>query len=502
MTIQIIYGKPGSGKSYHAVKTVVEILCDWARVEKKKGRRHVQRLYTNLPLNRDAVKTYVEKHVPDFFFDVDYYLVLLDDSFFRAPERKVDTQGRLEVKDGKPVMSYWWDDLLDDLLIVIDEVHRYLGSEYAYVNPIESTAALRTYMSMHRHHRHDWILLTQDKGQINRQILLMSERALHVFNAKSMSLPFPISIPMEDVETMLKGFGVKRQLYRVRIGTFTSSSRVTYDGPVKAYVMTQEIFSLYKSNTKAAENVDIIGDRALPFEGKIGAILWFAKKHVPHLTLKAGAVVFLYFALRDVIFELPQRMAMSGSKTVEKNGLSFSTDYKKNAEKTSALPQEILPESPIILQEEIAPEALPTDDLAPHSDPVLHSENLLKPSTPTFMVQAFFTDRIISSTGAYKTGELVEIARFGESDNDADVIKERLERINVKRREILFEGGRIWSRRGFEPPIAPPEPVENVDVNDGGDGSAIRDGLPVDVVLQSGSETGTDGVRDVANEAN
>ncbi|MBP3530954.1 MAG: hypothetical protein J6K25_07205, partial [Thermoguttaceae bacterium] len=116
-----------------------------------------------------------------------------------------------------------------------------------------------------------------------------------------------------------------------------------------------------------------------------------------------------------------------------------------------------------------------------------------------FGVQAFFTDRIISSTGAYKIGELVEIARFGENTDDTDVIEERLERINVKRREILFEGGRIWSRKGFEPPILPPEPIVDTSL---GNVDLIRDGLPLDGVFPQGAETGTDGVRDVANEAN
>ena len=299
---------------------------------------------------------------------------------------------------------------------------------------------------------------------------------------------------MEDVETMLKGFGVKRQLYRVRVGSFTASTRVTYDGPVKAYVMTQEIFALYTSNTKAAENVDIVGDRALPFEGKLGAVAWFAKKHVPHLAIKAGTAVFLYFALRNVIFELPQKMAMSGAETVEKNGLSFSTNKKKNEEKTSALPQEAPLQAPINLPEDIAPESLSPNDLSMEKMP-LPETTTSHNATSQFAATAFFPDRVISSEGfTYKIGELVEILR-----DDTDVIEERLERINVKRREILFEGGRIWSRKGFEPPILPPEPVVDASL---GNVDLIRDGLPLDGVFPQGAETGTDGVRDVANEAN
>lgn len=500
MTIKLVYGAPGSGKTYHMAKTLAEILCDWARVEKQTGERYPRKLYTNLPLIRSAYKDYVERKT-GFAFDVDYYFVETTDAFFSEPARLRDENGCfLEDEQGKPVWEFWWDRIPDDALIVLDEAHNYLGVEYAYVNKIETFRAMRKYFSQHRHRRHDWILITQAKNNLSNQILVLCEQAIHVFNAKTLTLPFPISIPMEDVETLLKGFGVKNQVYRIRVGTY-NDRRVVFDGPVQAFTMTSEIFALYKSNTMAADKIDVVGDRALPFKGPIGGILWFSKRHVPHLAVKAGVIFFVWSFFSDVVLS-PDFMMGDAS---EKKSQPVKNEEVKNPSKSenlSALPQEILHESPIILQEEIAPEALPTDDLAPTSDQVSHSENLLKPSTPPFTVQAFFTDRIISSTGAYQVGELVEIARFGESDNDADVIQERLERINVKRREILFEGGRIWSRRGFEPPIAPPEPVENVDVNNGGDGALTRDGLPGDGVLQSGAETGTDGLRDVANEAN
>lgn len=506
MTVRVIFGKPGSGKSYHTVKVVSDILCDWLRNEKVSGERHVQRLFTNLPLKCDKLKAYVEKKV-GVEFDVDYYVELLDDDWFSPPVAKRDERGGLIVdKRGRQVYEYWWDRIPDDALLVVDEMHKYMGSEYGYVNAIDETTALRNYMAEHRHHRHDWILITQDPSQITVAVLKQAEEVINVFNAKSTTLPFPISIPMEDVETLLKGFGVSRQMYRVKSGHYLGR-RLIFNDNISVFTMSPEIFSLYTSNTLAAEKIDVVGDRALPFKTRVGAVLWFIKRHAPHLIFKVAAAIFIVILLFKVVLNLP--IILSGAamdqgmeKIRRQHTINEEVKNPSKSEKTSALPQEILPESPIILQEEIAPETLPTDDLAPPSDPVSHSENLLKPSTPPFTVQAFFTDRIISSTGAYQVGELVEIARFGESDNDADVIQERLERINVKRREILFEGGRIWSRRGFEPPIAPPEPVENVDVNDGGDGALTRDGLPGDGVLQSGAETGTDGLRDVANEAN
>ncbi len=490
MTIKIIYGKPGSGKSYHAVKTLVGILCDWARVEKETGEPYAQRLFTNLSFNRDAVRAYVDKNA-GVDFDVDRYLNILDDDFFTPPVAKRDEKGQFVYdKQGEQQFDFWWDKFPDDALIVIDEIHKLLGSEFAYIKAVQETAALRNYMAQHRHKRHDWILITQDKDQIARPVLRMSEEAVHVFNMKTMTLPFPISIPMADVETFLKGFGVTRQVYRVRAGTYGSSgNKVTYDGPIQVVVMSQEIFALYQSVTMASSKLDITGDRALPFVGRWGAVRWFAMKHGPHLALKTFCAVFIFGAVYDTFLK-PLGVGKRPQPTKNK-----SVRTVKNPENISALPQE----APIILPEEIALETLPENNLATSSSPISSPETLPKLASAPFGVQAFFTDRIISSTGAYKIGELVEIARFGENTDDTDVIEERLERINVKRREILFEGGRSWSRKGFEPPILPPEPIVDTGV---GNVDPIRDGLPLDGVFPQGAETGTDGIRDVANEAN
>ncbi len=501
MTIKIIYGKPGSGKSYHAVKVMAEILCDWARVERKKGERYPQRLYTNLPINRDTMKAYVEKEI-GFEFDVDYYLVSLDDKFFRRPEYQLDNRGCKIMVDGKPVVSYWWDDLPDDLLIVIDEIHRFLGKEYAYVRPLEESAALRDYMGMHRHHRHDWILLTQDKGQIARDVLRMSEQAIHVFNAKSMTLGFPISIPGEDIETLLKGFGVTRQLYRVRAGTY-SGNRVVFDGTTSAFVMTPEIFALYTSNTLAASKVDIVGDRALPFDGKIGAVLWFAKRHFPHLAFKFVDGFLLIVAFVEIVPNLPAILVNSAKKppkTVKKQEVKISA----KPENISALPQEAPLQAPINPIESSASTGTES------SEPLLENtfETASKPprhdEASDLAIIGFFPDRVITSVGdTYRVGETATLG----VDNDGKDVVQSLEKINVKRREALFSGPYLWTRRGFEPPLRveeeEPETVENIDVGDDrGNIDPIRDGLPLVGVLASGTGSGRTEVRDVANATN
>lgn len=498
MTVKIIFGKPGSGKSYHTVKVLADMLCDWARNEKTSGEPHSQRLYTNLPLNRDKLKAYVERNVPGIVFDVDYYVEPLDDDWFSPPVPKRDDRGSTVVdKRGRQVYEYWWDRIPDDTLLVIDEMHKYMGSEYGYVNAIDETTALRNYMAEHRHHRHDWILITQDPSQITAAVLKQAQEVVSVFNAKSTTLPFPLSIPGEDIETLLKGFGVNRQIYRVKSGHYLGR-RLIFNDNISVFTMSPEIFALYTSNTLAAEKNDIIGDRALPFKTKFGAVLWFTKRHAPHLIFKVAFAIFGVVLLFKVVLNLPT--ILSGA-TVEQAGkaqqgivakaANNELPNGKNLEIISALPQE----APIILPEEIAPENMSANDLPLEKTPSLE---LTTPNNATsqFVATAFFPDRVISSQGfTYKIGELVEILR-----DDTDVIEERLERINVKRREILFEGGRVWSRSGFDPPLTPPEPVADIDV---GNVDLIRDGLPLgEGVFPNGAETGTDGLRDVANEAN
>lgn len=504
MTIKLVYGAPGSGKSYHMAKTLAEMLCDWARVEKQTGERYPRKLYTNLPLIRSAYKDYVERKT-GVEFDVDYYLVETTDAFFGEPSQLRDENGRfLEDEQGKPVWEFWWDRIPDDALIVLDEAHNHLGVEYAYVNKIETFRAMRKYFSQHRHRRHDWILITQAKNNLSNQILVLCEQAIHVFNAKTLTLPFPISIPMEDIETLLKGFGVKNQVYRIRVGTY-NDRRVVFDGPIQAFTMTAEIFALYKSNTMAADKIDVVGDRALPFKGPIGGILWFAKRHVPHLAVKAGAVFFVWSFFSDVVLS-PDFMMGDASTNKPQPIKKQAVKTVKNSNVNDAPPQEAVITSDI---KEVAPVLEPTQ-------PVLEPEPVLEVApkapqldkTPDLAIVGFFPDRILSKDGStYRIGET---ATLGVDNDDKEVVQS-LEKINVKRREALFAGPYLWTRKGFSPPLRVEEQEREEEPQNAGSAEfsddrgvidPIRDGLPLGGVLASGTGSGENGVRNDANSPN
>lgn len=516
MTIKVIFGKPGSGKSYHATKTLANILCDWARYEQQNGERFAQRLLTNLPLNRDELKKYVEKRVPGFTFDVDYYVVELTDEFFKAPEQIFDENGNavLDAR-GKPTFRFWWDQFPENSLIYLDEMHRFMGSEFGLVSSVVETAALRNYVAQHRHHRHDFVFITQDLSQISAAVVKMVEQVLNVYNAKSMTLPYPLSIPLADVETLLKGFGVSRQVYRVKVGSYVGR-RVVYDGETIPCVMEPDVFALYTSNTLASEKTDIVGDRALPFKTRTGAVIWFARKHAPRLTSRFLCWGIGLYCCYGFVFDVLPTSVM-GAFTPSTSATANAENVPENDAETSAEPNvslrdilsEGLPEENSVKNDETTTfdgaelSELPINDieLAPEI-PIENIAPISRPSTVdvSFNARGFFTDRIIADDGTtYRIGEEIEL---GEKD-DGTSICEKLESVDIRRREISFESGRVWSRKGFKPPFLSTETdetqrVDSADISaDDNNGAELQGAL-----LSSVSESGPDDVRSEGSETN
>ena len=59
MSLSVIFGKPGAGKTYYAVMRIAEYLEDFCRFELQEGVEHERKIYTNLPLNFDAIDDYI-----------------------------------------------------------------------------------------------------------------------------------------------------------------------------------------------------------------------------------------------------------------------------------------------------------------------------------------------------------------------------------------------------------------------------------------------------------
>ncbi len=305
MSISILLGKPGSGKSYHATRKIAQVLCSWARKSSTDAC-----IVTNLSLNLENLEAYVSRYtgVSDF---VASHVKLVDDSFLMFDRSQLLPTDIKQEKRGFRVYevvdpssaAYFWNRLPDGAFVVLDEFQKYVGSIKEYGE--SENQSLTNYFTQHRHHRHEWIIITQAMTSINVTVRKCAQTVYEVFNAKNAYIGFPISIPLKDVETLLKGFGVERQVYRVREGTLDGSYRVYWEGGVQVVAMSQEIFALYSTHTLLEKNTEETAslsdssDSELPFELGPGsrwrAVKWFLSVHAWHLSLKLAVVLFLFF---------------------------------------------------------------------------------------------------------------------------------------------------------------------------------------------------------------
>ncbi|MDR2757579.1 MAG: hypothetical protein LBC20_17965 [Planctomycetaceae bacterium] len=69
------------------------------------------------------------------------------------------------------------------------------------------------FLSTHRHGQQELYFLTQHIDQFVNQILGIADTLLEIVNVKSLHLPFPLSIPMSDIDELKRAFGVKTQYY-------------------------------------------------------------------------------------------------------------------------------------------------------------------------------------------------------------------------------------------------------------------------------------------------
>lgn len=302
MSIQIVIGKPGTGKSYHVVRYLEKYLTTLSR-KKRIGRR----IYTNLSLNLKEFQDHFDRlHVP---IEIDDVIVLLDqkdltfDESLLAPgdAREVRRGNKLTLEINPTSQAFFWNRFPDNALIVIDEIQKYLSS-VKDVGEAEEQSLIE-YFSLHRHKKHDWIFITQSLLSLSVNVRRVSEKVTETLNSKALTLPFPFSIPMSDIQTLLLGFGVQNQVYRVREGRLDGTYKVIYDGPIEVVTMSQEIFKLYKTHTLIGDEGEdnIVTDSEVPFELGKGAsrraCFWFLRKHGFHLSVKAGILVFIFFGI-------------------------------------------------------------------------------------------------------------------------------------------------------------------------------------------------------------
>ena len=412
MSLQIVSGKPGSGKSYHTVVLLLAYLEDWARFELKEERAFDRVLYTNLTLDTDKINAYLSDKIGQEV-DISHYIFSIDE----------DVRRQFAANEGKFPLAV----LPQNAMIVIDEVQRMFGSEMDGDKKNKKfEIEFRNYISTHRHHGHDLIFITQHTDNISKSILSMAEKMYQIENAKHHGFPFPINISLADVDVVKEAFGIKGQFYRCSVGKY-QGRRVKFDKEVTSHVMKQEVYACYSSHTMS----DITSDRPSLNLTKWGAIWWFTKKHAWHLGLKVIVAGFLLFWGLHLIKQFPVIITSALSKSLMPANFVPSSTKTTNPSMLmrSPAPPVIpgIPPSQIVQPMPISHGCTDPNCTIDHSQPI--PIPVMKPNEK---ITAIFPVGVITDNGRRKIGQPVSI------DGEEEIIKT----INVRQGSVLFESGK------------------------------------------------------------
>lgn len=407
MSLHIVSGKPGSGKSYHTVTMLLGHLEDWARFEQKEGQAFERVLYSNLTLDTAKINEYLSQKI-GHEADVSHYIRPIDENVRRM----------FAESGGKFPLAV----LPQNAMIVIDEVQKMFGAELDTDKKSKSfQTEFRNYISTHRHHGHDLIFITQATDNISKQILLMAEKLYQVENAKHHGLPFPLNIPFADVDIVKEAFGFHTQFYRVSVGKY-QGRRVKFDRETTSHLMKEDVFACYNSHTLS----DVQSDRPSLKLSKIGAVMWFVKKHGWHLGLKLLIAVFLLYWGLNLVTQAPGIL----TKALTSN---LAQGIAPAPEKTT-VPKLEPPSPPMIPGIPDAP-VTPPVPISPHvgcGDPHCTHDHSLPVLKMNEKITAVFPAGVITDNGRRRIGQPVSI----------DGIEEVIKSTNVRQGVVTFESGK------------------------------------------------------------
>lgn len=282
--LNIIQGKPGSGKSFFAVKKIAELLINLVEDEYRTKQFGVRRVYTNIKINLEEIDTYIEE-ITHTGIKASKYIISLDNDFFWETG-----------PDGKKCLCEWWDKFLDGAYIVIDEVQYYLASN-SKDNKLDGyNKAFELYISTHRHKAQDLVFITQHTDNIMRSCLSMADGCYIVTNYKSFVLPL-LGIPISDFDVVRSAWGNDYQAANVEFGIYVG--RAFHRQNVEQLLLTDTIFKLYKSH-----NDNISTDRPKLNLSRLGSLFWLFRRHALQLSIKfivlVGVCMALYYSFRAV----------------------------------------------------------------------------------------------------------------------------------------------------------------------------------------------------------
>jgi hypothetical protein len=320
LLLSIIAGKPGSGKTCHMSTLLVDMLTDWVRYEIKHwdeekqeyvcGEVYPSSIWTNIVFNIEGLNETIGKRIGQEV-DVSKYMNYCDDSFFHDPG-----------------CIYWWKKFPARAVVIIDEVHFYLGRKVEF-GSLDLETELINWISTHRHTQQELYFLSQHTDQFANQVLGVADLLLEIVNLKSLSLPFPFSVPMSDIDELKRSFGITTQYYQANKGNFRGKA-VRWSGAVDRHMMSGDIYRVYKSHDAGVEASDRPSLKMRPLEG----VLWFARRHAWHLIPKAVVTLGIPFVGVPLLFGLP--LAVMKGAQVDKQVVQLETKESKDESKGQA----------------------------------------------------------------------------------------------------------------------------------------------------------------------
>lgn len=329
MSVRVIHGKPGSGKTCYCVSLLMKEFSDWIAYEKRTGEFFPRELYTNIPLNIEAINSYLSKHLLIKELDISRYIHSLDTDFFinpfpeneYFPDKKHGDKEYSELSEFEK--TFWWFRFPSKALIVIDEVHHYLPSGRVTGDDLRGQKEFMNYISTHRHREQDLILLTQHVANISYEIKKQIEVINEVVNIKNTKLGFfPFTLPMSDVDVVREAFGIPQQLAHIKRGV-CEASRVLYDKDPEIFILTKEYFNLYQSHTMSTEALD----RPSLNLSRLGSLFWLFKRHAFRLGFWSGVTIAVVWCGFSLFYSFPSLLINSlggNEKKLEQTQVSGS----------------------------------------------------------------------------------------------------------------------------------------------------------------------------------
>ena len=414
MPLQIVVGKPGSGKSYHTVTLLLKYLEDWAMFERKEGEPFDRVLYTNLPLQIDAINAYLAKKMAYDDVDISHYIQPIDEN----------VRLRFAESGGKFPLAM----LPQNSMIVIDEVQKMFGAEMDSDRKNKAfQVEFRNYITTHRHLGHDLIFITQSTDNISKAILSQAEKLYDIENAKNSSLKFPINIPLADIDIVKEAFGIKGQFYRCKVGKYTGRRVNKKEGEVTSHVMTKEVFACYNSYTLS----DITSDRPSLRLSRRAAIWWIFKRHAWHLALKLIVALFVLFWAIYFMKNFPTLLSNGLSSAI--TPASAKTPHTPPAPEKTTVPQMTPPRPAPLSSQRSNVRPLPGNTGC--TDPHCTHDHSLPPTPPpksSERITAIFPLGVITDNGRRKIGQTVMI----------EGTEETIKVTNVRLGVVTFESGK------------------------------------------------------------